>query len=241
MTYRRRNKHKGSKKRTGRGGLARKVAKLTRMVKADTPETKYADFNTSANISWSGSVTNILASVNAGSGIPQNDTASGHAGNYIRLKRYYMKCGVIGNSVSTSQYQNIRIIVFQGISEGTSSPGVNPYLVGDILTAASLGTNQSYLAQYEWQDTRRYRILYDRNHVVNAGYQGTGVAQTQNPGYSPIHNFNITIRPAKKATKFFGTSSTVIEDHGLYLIVLSDVPTSGPIFQMTSRVYYTDV
>lgn len=151
--------------------------------------------------------------------LPQGTGFNQRIGDKIKIKSLYCRVECVANSAAT--FNNLRVIIFRWLSQG--SP-----VVGDILQLTT-GATIRHLSQLNYENRRLYQIKYDNTYLLS-------------------DNTAVDI-PAVQIDKFFiknfgdaywETAATNPVSGHVYMLVISDSPTNLPQIAMTPRVKYTD-
>lgn len=189
-----------------------KARKLERMI-----EVKHSDVHDSGTCTQAGDVTNLTS-------IAQGTTSVTRSGDKITPTSFKMKYYVRFNTSATGPV-GVRVLLVQSKSIDAAAT----YTVSDILDL-SPASGEEHLSNYTWNQSRRFRVLYDKIHTL---YDQAGHFQQINgfiniPG-SRLHN-----------VRFNPGSSTQVVYGGLNLICLSDEPTNPPSWNAVGRLAFKD-
>jgi len=211
------------KTRTKRATVAKSIRKLQVAVRRISPELKYVDEAILINPTYnSASAYSFLAPINLGNG------QSERVGCKINPISISGRGSVQYNPAYPGDNQSLRVILFRArndngvIFQGASSTG-NPT---GVLMNTNIGTQSAMHAQYNWNNRRQFRILYDKTYNFTVG----GVQ---------ARTFNWHFR-LKGQTTYIEDDLSSIKNNGIYMVLMSDVAGDGPIFRWDMRCTYTD-
>lgn len=199
----------------GRGGLARRVARLEKRAKAQ--ELKTHDISASTTYSSTGTVSYL-------SGIAQGDQSINREGLKINAIKLYGRARIIGNTTSSSA-QIIRIIIFRD----KDCNGALPTITGSdgLLEVASPDSLFSH------ETRNRFRIMFDRTWTVGSD------------GSDGLDQKSVRINaalPRKGLTCYYSGTGSAIADadaNGLFmLIIVADDGTNHPTVSSNLRLRY---
>lgn len=169
-------------------------------------ETKFYDTSFAATINNTGTMTLLSA-------IPQGNQESQRVGDSVKLQT--LQANFMFSMNNATAYTNVRIIIFKGDRENTSTP-----------TGAWLLNGGSLYDLKTWRDRFQTRILYD--NILT--FSNTGTLAKVVRINQPL-NFHCNFAP----------TSTTVEDGGLWMYVISDIAaTNFPSITGSARVLYTD-
>lgn len=144
---------------------------------------------------------------------PQGDGNGERVGDKISMKKLLMRLSLIHQD-STNV---VRVMVVKWFEVG--SPGVT-----SILQATSLNQNQPY-APINWNNRHQFRVLYDNLFATSTNTNAVLVEKIYLKNLGPQQ---------------FQLGSTIPEQGSLYLLVVSDSPSSGPTMYLSWSISYTD-
>lgn len=173
------------------------------------------------------------------SGILQGTSANTRNGVDINPKvlnlRYHIKGQADFNHPNVSQYiyqlqveYRVRVIVIQYLADDTATPaGAGTPNFADILEATS--NPDSF---YNYEETSKWRKLYDATHYMGA--------DPANSNYTEYQRISIPARKMRKI-KYIGNTSRGYNN--LYIMAFSDYNAADskyPLIEITSRLRYSD-
>lgn len=189
---------------------ALRLAKLNRKAQ----ELKYRDVQATATAIDN---TGLVQPINVAA---QGDGVTNRDGNSLFIKSFYMKYFLQWDVASSTASQTVRVILVQDKQCDQASPSFGDVLEDvtslDILTSA-----------IDFNNSRRFKILYDRNHSLN---------QVRT---------NVTVKKFFKinqTTKFLNTGATIadISTNAYFLMFISDSVSESPILTSFLRMRFTD-
>lgn len=202
-----------------KGTVVRKVAKqeVKRALKKEI-ETKFTDFTPNGvpvSIDRVGTLTQYQLYVGT-----RGTTADTYIGERIAPKGLYLRCHLSVKSTSTLQSTPVRIFLVQ--MKDNSAPFPSQLLLN---TGADW---QSPVSQLSRDYTSRYRLLYDRVHMLTPG----------NEQGRFVHIFI----PANKLRQIRYTAAGAVESGNILFNVVGPTNTAGdePTLLWSGRLYYTD-
>lgn len=147
----------------------------------------------------------------------------------------------------TSNLTMARIILFWYRNTALATP-----VASDILVATDLGTSQSSMARYSFQNGGAYQIIYDKVHLLSGQQGSAGVplystiyTNTPTPGGGVALSYRRVRKYLKdKLGEYEATTGGTMTKGALYCMVLSDVSSVGgtnrPSFYASWTLTYQD-
>jgi len=220
MVFRKRKTRRfGTKRRTT---LARKVKRITRIVRSLKPEVKYFDSSvTNSSLTANGFIyplNNVVQSTSASNDITR-------IGDIITNKLLHFRARVLCNGNSASASDMVRLILFWGKSEQGTFPV--PSL---LLNSSTLGGFIAPLSMQSYDYRRDITVIKDQTHQL------PGESLTQGIPLEWEINWKV---PLKHKTNFIA-ATTNMSDHGLYLLAVGDSTSNMPQMDYVARVTFTD-
>lgn len=150
--------------------------------------------------------------------IPQGTANQQRIADEIYIKSCFIRLNILANSSAT--YDTTRVILVRWYAE--TAP-----VVGDILqTTANAAIRE--LSQLNVDGAPNFRVLYDQSYITS---------DSTNYDLPEVQMDKFYVKTEGKAQWNIGGAA--IHGH-LYLLVISNATLNFPLFNMTSRVRYTD-
>lgn len=140
--------------------------------------------------------------------------------------RFYIS----GNSASTQNWQNVRIIIFYGRNEN----GTNPTVANTLAMNGGPNVVQTFY-KYDYKDN--FKVLYDKMHTVDAGSQS--VTGQRGPGANIVKKISINLNHKHHKMKMMDGLGT-IQNGGLWVLICSDVTANLPGVAYFTRHFFKD-
>jgi len=195
-----------------KGGLATKAFVKQQIHK--NVETKWYELGqTPTGVDWNGAITRLTS-------VPQGTTDSQRVGDKLTIRGIHIKYQITtGDST-----QLFRVLVVQWKpNTNLITPGV-----ATLLTGVTLGTVNAPLANYVWDYTNQWSILYDKMHRLDA---------VSKPNV--INMKRVNIKYAKKVVEFFAAG--IEGSNHVYMVMVSDSGAGPhPTIAYQTRVLYDD-
>lgn len=216
-------KRKGKPKTTGQPGqsmagkalsLALKVAKTVAFMKGMINcEKRYFDTGIAV------SAINYTGAINLVSGVTAGDDVNQRSGNSILARSLYVNYdATVNTTAGVNATQIYRKIIFMDCD----NQGVTP-ATSDVLQA--VGNANAVNSPLNVDNVKRFKILYDKKHVLN----GQGAERIQVKKYIPLY----------KHLRFSGTGANILEN-AIYELNISDVNVNDPTVQSYYRLGFYD-
>lgn len=189
--------------------LERKVNGITRTMNA---ELKYRDEPLGiASIANTGSFVLL-------NNLFQGDSATTRTGNSVVARTLEMRINIRQNPLSTSDAQGLRVILMWDKQANGSLPALNTIL-----------QSTDYLSPVNDSYRKRYKIIYDKNFVVNDG--GPLIVQTKK-----VKKLGNTV------SRYNGNSGGIADiiTNSLLMYLISSDASNGPTINYSFRLRYTD-
>lgn len=200
---------------------------IARRVVQRTQELKFSDYNNANNISYNG---NMIALSTA---IAQGDTQNTRDGTIIQNRGVSIHYTVAGNVSAPYPTQTIRVMIVRSFVENN-----NLLTPGELLQ--NIGTVTSALSHKNFNLRSKYKVYYDKTHIVASGGNVYPVATPSMPGY-PTEITRHAFVKLKFKTTYDGTGIQ-IKNGCLYLFAISNDAPSGAaaVLAYNTRLYFTD-
>lgn len=206
--------------------LRKKIYTIARSVVNKNQELKYYDHRVTTTVSYNGYVLNLTAQ------IAQGDTQFSRDGSRLMNKGIKLNYEVTSAVLYVGVVQNLRVMIVRTFADN-----------GVTLPAADLiqypGGIDAVISPYSYNKSRRYKVLYDKIHVLSAGSTGVPAATTI-PGY-PSSAIRRVFKKLNYPTQY-EAGTTGVNDGGLYMFCFSDeaAGANNPVIHFVARHYYTD-
>lgn len=162
---------------------------------------------------------NYTGAINLVSGVTAGDDVNQRSGNSILARSLYVNYDATVNLTSGGgASQILRKIIFMDCD----NQGVTP-TTSDVLQ--TVGTTNAVNSPLNVDNVKRFRILYDKKHVLN----GQGTERIQVKKYIPLY----------KHMRFSGTGANILEN-AIYELNISDVNVNDPTVQSYYRLGFYD-
>lgn len=182
------------------------VRRLRRQV--GPPEIKFFDLDTASMFTSSGSTTSLC-------GIAAGDAVNERTGNQIIGKRLLFRALMEINASATDSA--LRLIIGYDKENVGSNPAVTDVLASSEVTG-----------MYEQKNNKgRFKILYDKVHIVNAAASGLKMIKA----LIPLKNLKI---------EYSGTSAANRRKNSLFLLGIGTEAANYPQLYWNSRLEYLD-
>lgn len=159
----------------------------------------------------------------------QGAGAAQYIGNQLTLTSVQMRFELNNNTAALIN-SSIRVMIVYDKEGGT--PTFTQVLDMDTITSA-------YLAPYNYDTQKRFKIMYDRSFVLNPQ-----TVNTFTPGTGVTTALNIVgklVRLKRRLNKIVKLlDNGTIETGSLHLMAVSDDSTNSPTIAYGSRVYFKD-
>lgn len=205
-------------------GIAQKVNKLYRIVKHNRPEIKFTDNSFSVTPTYNGSLYDISSYI--AQGVQENQRLGADG----TVKGCFFRFSVTANGASAFQSQTLRFLLVVGKYENGTA-----LTISDVL--ASTGSSTAVNSQLTFDKRRKYIVKKDFRTVVCTGNNGAAVFYS--PGTASLKHYNFYV-PMKSLMVQYAGNTTTVNNHGIYLILISDVAAQGPTVNGTVRTTFTD-
>lgn len=207
------------------------LAKRIRRIENDE-ELKYINQNRTAVTATTSGTLQLL------NGIAHGDTAITREGDEVRWTSYNFR-GSILSATDVLTPVIFRLIVFWD----KQANGADPTIAGNPNTPVSaLLDNQSITnlvySPIQWQNAERFRILYDRNFILNPMVVGNTTAGATDGVLATSKLIRIKLK-LNRVTKYTGANSNIaaINTNSLYMLWISDDDVT---FEGGGRLYFKE-
>lgn len=207
-----------------RGPTTKQLA--TRIKKLEhTEELKYIDVLNSTALSTTG--TSLVLSV-----LAQGDDFNNRVGEEVRAK--YVNCKLrLAKTTPSANINQVRCILFWDLQTNGSGPVILTSTLADSGLLDNSSITSVLLSPHNYRCSQRYKILYDKVHVLNPDSTTTQMARY-------IH---INKRLGGAKIKYTDSSGTIasLTSRALCFSILSDTSSTTEITPtLCFRVWYTD-
>lgn len=193
------------------------------------PEVKYFDSQHNSSFSYNGTMVEIAQNIAAGT---SNFT---RVGSKIKLRSLDFRFTVTGNSATALPgvfSTSYRMLIIRGVGENGA-----PLTVNDVFSPTGLGSSNSPCCPFNWDKRRKFHVLKDIKGEVASGW--ATAAATNTPSFESERFYHIRVPLKDIVTQFQGTTTT-IQNHGLYILFISDIASNLPVYAGTWRLTYDD-
>lgn len=216
------------RRKTRKGGLAKKVAKLAKMVRVQRPESKWSTYNATST-AFTGTSGIIISPL---TGIAQG-TADFNAriGDQITLKNMRVGMQVANNNATNSII--VRCVVFAHKSNPDGVIGIASQL-NLFLHSASILAGIAPYASYDHDNRSAYHVYKDFVFTIDP-VPGAGSSASMANVFKKVH-FKI---PLKGIRAEYSTATTTLTKNEIFVLLLTDSGGSQNV-AYTIETNYTD-
>nr|WAE42318.1 MAG: capsid protein [Cressdnaviricota sp.] len=208
----------------------KKVEKQIKTIQKElNPRINYIDTATALTaVTYTGTVVPLCT---GSSVIAQGVEQGERTGDAVFLKSLFINGIVYGNPLSTLTTSFLRLVIVRAKREDQVVPTISD------LFYPNTGSFVNIYAPYYWEEHKKYVILYDKVFSMCANYTATLVPATAlQPGFKTGVHFQKHIKINHKLQ--YALDGNQAEDGGVYMFIIGDQVTNGPIFDCYSRVMY---
>jgi len=223
--YNRRRSYTSRKRTSLRPSTYKAVKRVAYKVLQRNTEMKFNDLSepTIQTIDWNGTVLDIMQNI-----VTCDNAQSNRQGNKISCKGVGIRINFFGNANSSRPMHSFRVIVVRWHNENGTAPGVSNLIAGS-------GSNR-FMAPYLWIPNKNWTIIDDT--FIKCGGYATSTSPVGQPSQYMYNKFF-----KLKHTTTWDQTSNLIQDGGLYVMIVSDEdPSYGfrPYAKWETRLYYKD-
>lgn len=206
--------------------LAKKVAKLSKIVLAQKPELKYYRSAATSFVYQAGNLIRPCAAISQGTSDVGN-----RIGDKIHLKNFNIKFYTEVNTAVA--FANVRFILFQYKNNPDQVVNTDSTIINLILDSAINNTTYFPMAHYDWDNKQSFRVLKDTGPImINHDDSTTATAKNFRMNYS-FNNNNAEVQ-------YVQNSSSAVSKNELMLLCISNFASSNVSMVYNYQMTYTD-
>lgn len=229
MTGMKKTNRKTYRKKT-RPTLAKKVAKIARVVKAQKPEVKYVESTGTGKLITNDYDSTLQPCQNIAIGSTDYGT---RIGDKIRIQSLNYKFQI--HLASGAPSRPCRIIVFQ-YKNNPDAVLTTPVTITNLLMeSAYANSTRAVLATYDWDNKSSFRVLYDKTRMLETQPLNTNTGAQVNEYlwsvYVPLKNVN------REVSYYQGTSFPTKNE--IFVLMITDIDGNMSCDYL-GRMTYTD-